>query len=57
MEMNLKPLGGCCMDNAYELRLYDTPLITFTLEEQGIAGLVAETTNIDYAKICQADIR
>jgi Predicted transcriptional regulators len=28
-------------DNAYELRLYDDTLLTFTLEEQGIEGLKA----------------
>jgi hypothetical protein len=28
--------------NMYELRLYDTALMTFTLEERGIEGLVAE---------------
>ena len=28
-------------DNAYELRLYDETLLTFTLEEQGIEGLKA----------------
>ena len=29
-------------DNAYELRLYDETLLTFTLEERGIEGLRAE---------------
>ena len=30
------------MENLYELRLYDTMLLTFTLEERGIEGLVAK---------------
>jgi len=34
-------------DNAYELRLYDTPLMTFTLESKGIEGLVADIVSID----------
>jgi hypothetical protein len=29
------------MENTYELRLYDTPLLIFTLEERGLEGLVA----------------
>jgi hypothetical protein len=33
------------MDNAYELRLYDTNLLTFTLEEKGIEGLTALILN------------
>ena len=41
------------MENTYELRLYDTPLLTFTLEERGIEGLVAEiiTVNEDKHKL------
>ena len=35
------------MDNIYELRLYDTPLIIFTLEERGIEGLGAEILSIN----------
>ena len=38
------------MNNEYELRLYDMPLITFTLEEQGIAGLVAKIITTDERK-------
>ena len=41
------------MENTYELRLYDTPLIVFTLEERGIEGLVAKiiTVNEDKQKL------
>jgi transcriptional regulator with XRE-family HTH domain len=46
MELDMKPLKKQLpsMENKYELRLYDTPLLTFTLEERGIEGLVAEIT-------------
>jgi hypothetical protein len=35
-------MNTASMENVYELRLYDTPLITFSLTERGIEGLVAE---------------
>ena len=48
MELDLKPYqkeepGD--KKNTYELRLFDTPLLTFSLEERGIEGLVAEIVN------------
>jgi transcriptional regulator with XRE-family HTH domain len=44
LELDLKPYRKepAEMGNIYELRLYDTPLLTFSLEERGIEGLVAE---------------
>ena len=44
MELDLKPFKKepVVTDDTYELRLYDTPLLTFTLEERGISGLGAE---------------
>lgn len=45
MELDVKPLGReeiSGMENTYEIRLYDTPLLTFTLEEKGIEGLTAK---------------
>jgi transcriptional regulator with XRE-family HTH domain len=49
MELGMKPSEkeAVVTDNTYELRLYDKHLLTFTLEEQGIAGLVAEILNTD----------
>ena len=35
------------MTNRYELRLYDTTLLTFSLEEQGIEGLTACVLSIN----------
>jgi len=35
------------MENMYELRLYDTPLLDFSLEVRGLEGLVAEIININ----------
>ena len=35
------------MESAYELRLYDTPLLTFILEERGIEGLAAVITAVN----------
>lgn len=35
------------MENVYEIRLYDTPLITFSLENRGIEGLVAEILTVN----------
>jgi hypothetical protein len=35
------------MENTYEIRLYDTPLLAFTLREKGIEGLVAEIVYTD----------
>ena len=34
------------MENVYELRLYDIPLLTFTLEHRGIEGLVADVLKV-----------
>jgi hypothetical protein len=34
------------MENIYEIRLYDTPLLIFTLKEMGIEGLVAELVHV-----------
>lgn len=44
--------------NTYELRLYDSILLTFMLEEQGIAGLVAEILTLDerQAKLFPLDL-
>ncbi len=48
MELGMKPSDNMVVtDVTYELRLYDKQLITFTLEERGIAGLVAEILTID----------
>jgi len=46
------------MDNTYELRLYDTPLMTFTLEERGLEGLVADivSTNKQRQKLLPLDL-
>jgi len=35
------------MENTYELRLYDTPLLTFTLAKRGIEGLIAKILTVD----------
>lgn len=35
------------MDNACELRIYDTILLTFSLEERGIEGLTARILNVN----------
>ena len=35
------------MSDIYELRLYDTPLLTFSMQERGIEGLVAEVLAVD----------
>ena len=40
---------GPIPDNAYELRLYDETLLTFTLEEKGIEGLKASIFNTNNA--------
>jgi hypothetical protein len=39
------------VENIYEIRLYDTPLITFSLESRGIEGLVAEILTMDDTQI------
>jgi len=39
------------MDNIYELKLYDTPLLVFGLEERGIEGLVASLHYVDAEKL------
>ena len=56
MEFDLKPYRkehSEHMENTYELRLYDTMLLAFTLEERGIEGLVAKiiTVNEDKQKL------
>lgn len=38
------------MEQAYTLRLYDTDLLTFSLEERGIEGLQAEIHEINQAE-------
>jgi len=53
MELDLKPYkkeSSMYKDNAYELRLYDTALITFTLDERGIEGLVSEIIEVNNEK-------
>lgn len=35
------------MENIYEIRLYNTPLITFTLEEKGIEGLMSRVLSVN----------
>ena len=53
MELDLKPYKKAqleSMENTYEIRLYDTPLLTFKLEERGIEGLVAEIITINDEK-------
>lgn len=49
MELGMKPSekNAVVTDDTYELRLYDKPLLTFTLEEKGIAGLVGEILTVD----------
>lgn len=49
MELEMKPPRKelPIMENVYEIRLYDTPLITFSLENKGIEGLVAEILTVD----------
>ena len=37
-------------ENAYEIRLYDTVLLTFVLEEKGIEGLAATILSVDEDK-------
>jgi transcriptional regulator with XRE-family HTH domain len=37
-------------ENTYEIRLYDIPLLTFSLEERGIEGLVADVIGINEEK-------
>lgn len=49
MELDMKPLGKefPIMENVYEIRLYDTPLLVFSLVSRGIEGLVAEILTVD----------
>ena len=61
MELDLKPYRkaqATMTDNAYELRLYDMALMTFTLEERGIEGLVADilSTNEKQQKLFPLDL-
>jgi hypothetical protein len=35
------------MKGMYELRLYDQTLMTFSLKEQGVMGLIAEIISVD----------
>jgi len=61
MELDLKPykkIQPQPAENTYELRLYDTPLLVFTLEERGILGLVAEivTANEEKRKLFPLDL-
>ena len=61
MELDLKPYRKeqpAVMDSSYELRMYDTPLMTFTLEERGIEGLVADivTTYEQQQKLFPLDL-
>lgn len=52
MGLDLKPFRRepVMIENAYELRLYDTPLLTFTLEERGIEGLTAKILTVNEQK-------
>jgi len=48
-ELDLVPKGKedtAAMENLYELRLYDTPLLEFKLEEQGVS-LMAEIISVN----------
>ena len=62
LELDLKPYKKeqqpAKKDNSYELRLYDTPLMTFTLEERGLEGLVADvvSTNEQQQKLFPLDL-
>jgi transcriptional regulator with XRE-family HTH domain len=54
MELTVRPFDRASKEerseeeeNIYELRLYDTVLLTFALEEKGIDGLTAEILTID----------
>lgn len=38
------------MKKTYEVRLYDEPLITFSLEEKGLEGLQAAVLSINSEK-------
>ncbi|MCL2425409.1 MAG: helix-turn-helix domain-containing protein [Oscillospiraceae bacterium] len=46
------------INDTYELRLYDKSLLTFTLEEQGIDGLVANILNVseEHNKLLPLDL-
>ena len=53
MELDLKPYRKEPFEykeNTYELRLYDTSLLSFSLEERGIEGLVAEIITVNNEK-------
>ena len=53
MQLDIKPYEKKqpgYMENTYELRLYDSPLIAFTLEGRGIEGLVAEIISVNEDK-------
>jgi len=61
LELDLRPYRNKQpepMGNTYELRLYDTLLMTFTLEKRGIEGLIAEivTVNGDQQKLFPLDL-
>lgn len=60
MELDLKPYRKqlTVTDNTYELRLYDMALMTFTLEERGLEGLVADilSTNEQQQKLFPLDL-
>ena len=41
---------GVKMSNVYNLKLYDDILVTFSLEEKGLEGLVVEVLSFDESK-------
>ena len=47
IDLNIQPVEMPLSENAYELRLYDTTLVSFTLEDKGIEGLVAHIITIN----------
>lgn len=50
VELDVKPLRrdkAPATENIYEIRLYNTPLLIFTLEEKGIEGLAAEIISVN----------
>ena len=58
INLNIQPIEKPLPKNAYELRIYDTTLVSFTLEDKGIEGLVAHiiTTNDSINSIFPLDL-
>jgi len=42
-----KPQASAVLDNVYDLRQYDTPLMSFTLQSRGIEGLTADIVSLN----------